>query len=249
MRILILSDTHSRIRDVFSSWSLEDRENALSCDLLIHGGDLTSYGHLSELESELSWINNNFHMDKVIISGNHDFYLDTNWSAHTPQGKRRFSSNGLGSSQDIDVLMLKHNMIYLNDSSYVKNGVRIWGSPVTPWFHDWAFNRQRGYDIQKHWDMIPNDTDILVTHGPPRGILDLLTPSRYRDLSESPNVGCDHLLSKVVEIKPKVHIFGHIHEGRGMIEKSGTVFINASCLDVNYEPINNPIIFTYESII
>jgi len=92
--------------------------------------------------------------------------------------------------------------------------------------------------------MIPNDVDILITHGPPRGILDLLSINNRRD-GELPNVGCDHLLSKIQEVKPKIHIFGHIHESRGMFESDGTFFINASSLGENYEPAGPPIIFNY----
>jgi len=244
MKILVLSDTHSRIKDIFNSWSVEDKKKSMECDFLIHSGDISSHGTRDQLENELSWMNDNFKMDKIVIGGNHDFYLDTNWKPYTPVGRRRFSSKKFGTKKDINDLMNDHNISYLNDSFIIKDGIKIWGSPITPWFHDWAFNRNRGGYIDKHWNMIPNDVDILITHGPPRGILDLLSINNRRD-GELPNVGCDHLLSKIQEVKPKIHIFGHIHESRGMFESDGTFFINASSLGENYEPTGPPIIFNY----
>ena len=119
------------------------------------------------------------------------------------------------------------NITYLNDSGVTIEGIKFWGSPVTPWFHNWAFNRV-GEEITKHWDLIPADTDVLITHGPPKGILDETVHGRL-------HVGCGHLLKKVLEIKPKVHVFGHIHEARGVHEEAGIKFINASCVDLRYE--------------
>ena len=99
---------------------------------------------------------------------------------------------------------------------------------------DWAFNRQKGAEINKHWKLIPKETDILITHGPPFGILDR-TISNY-------NAGCEMLLKKVNQIKPKLHVFGHIHEGYGMVEKDKTFFANASSVNLNYQLVNAPII-------
>ena len=98
--------------------------------------------------------------------------------------------------------------------------------------------------IKPHWDMIPLDTDIVVTHGPPYGHGDSLAMQFRRD-NES-RVGCVDLMNRLVEVKPKVSIFGHIHEGYGVTGNEHTTFINASCLNENYKPINPPIFKTIE---
>lgn len=110
--------------------------------------------------------------------------------------------------------------------------ITIWGSPITPEFHNWAFNRKRGEEINKHWQLIPNNTDILITHGPAFGILD--------KIFQNQNVGCEDLLKSVENINPKYHIFGHIHEGFGTTQNQNTTFINASSLDYNYKMRKTP---------
>lgn len=115
----------------------------------------------------------------------------------------------------------------------------MWGSPVTPWFHDWAWNRMRGEDIKKHWNLIPDETTILLTHGPPKGILDRL--SKPNNDGET-NPGCEELMEAVLRVKPLIHSFGHIHEGRGMTEKDGITFVNSSCLNEYYDPVHIPVI-------
>ena len=124
----------------------------------------------------------------------------------------------------------------MNDSGITIDGIKIWGSPIQPEFFNWAFNRKRGAEIDKHWQLIPDDTDILVTHGPPFGYLD--------ETARMERVGCVDLLKRIDEIKPKVHVFGHIHEGYGTaINDRDTLFINASVLDEHYRLVNEPICF------
>jgi len=239
MKVLVLSDTHSQMRNIWGSWSDEDKRSSLDCDLIVHAGDLTLRGSKDEVESELKSLNDIFDQEKVIISGNHDFFLDTDWKSYTSIGKKRHGNNRFGTLEEISELMDKLNINYLNDSFIEIKGLKIWGSPVTPWFNDWAFNRERGKDIIAHWNKIPEELDILITHGPPKGILDLV---KYPMIGESPNVGCGDLLYSVFSKMPKYHIFGHIHEGRGIMESNGITFINASCIDESHNPINKPII-------
>lgn len=126
-------------------------------------------------------------------------------------------------------------IIYLNDSGTTIDGIKVWGSPVTPWFFSWAFNKRRGEGIRKHWNLIPTDTDLLITHGPPYGILDAVINQR--------RTGCKDLLQKVQEVKPKVHVFGHIHESYGVQKTMGTQFINCCLLNESYELVNKPVTF------
>jgi hypothetical protein len=108
-------------------------------------------------------------------------------------------------------------------------GITFWGSPWQPWFFDWAFNLRRGPAIAANWSLIPDATDVLVTHGPPMGILDAIGTE---------HVGCLDLDKRVTQLRPKVHIFGHIHEGSGEQERDGTHYVNASICDAQYLPLN-----------
>ena len=131
--------------------------------------------------------------------------------------------------------MIPESVIYLNDSGVTIEGINIWGSPVTPWFYNWAFNRHRGEEILKHWELIPANTNVLMTHGPVLGIHDSVINGEH--------VGCRDLLEKVKEIKPAFHVCGHIHEGWGKAKKGVTSFINACILNDSYELVNKPIVF------
>jgi Icc-related predicted phosphoesterase len=132
--------------------------------------------------------------------------------------------------------MLPANIIYLENSGTVIEGLKIWGSPVTPYFMDMAFNKRRGAEIKKIWNKIPNNLDVLITHGPPKDIFDN-------------GLGCEDLSNKLKIAKPKFHIFGHIHEHNGRKEINGTTYINAALvndkgpLEVEYKLVGSPHIF------
>jgi Icc-related predicted phosphoesterase len=126
------------------------------------------------------------------------------------------------------------NITYLNDSGVEIDGVKFWGSPVQPWFYNWAFNR-KGTDICKHWDMIPNDTHVLLTHGPVKGYLDMT--------QRGEPVGCPYLLEKITQMSNlKLHVCGHIHEAYGRMDfPDGGIFVNASVLNLRYEMAHYPL--------
>ena len=115
--------------------------------------------------------------------------------------------------------------------------MKIWGSPVTPTFFNWAFNVDRGKAIEKYWNMIPVDTDILLTHGPVKGMLDRTTSNI--------NAGCEDLLKTVNKLKPKFHLFGHIHEAYGKETLKEITFVNGSLLNEYYDLVNSPWEFEY----
>jgi predicted phosphodiesterase len=215
MKIVCISDTHT----------LHGKVGPLpKGDLLIHAGDFLSSGSHTELPSFMLWIAERaqeYPLGAVLIAGNHDKCLDPD-----PRHSKGFYHLAKDSLSSIP------NVYYLEDSGCTIGGLKIWGSPVSPFFFDWAFNRQRGAEIKRHWDMIPMDTDILVTHGPP---LDML------DFAAGRSCGCEDLLHKVELVKPKLHVFGHIHYSHGRAEKDGTVFVNASMLNERYNPVNLPI--------
>lgn len=206
MRLVFISDTHSQ----------HDALRLPEGDVLLHCGDFSKRGELGDVQIFLDWFAAQPHRHKVLIAGNHDFIAEREPSL--------FRS------------MVPDNVIYLNDSGCQIEGLRTWGSPIQPWFYDWAFNRQRGADIRRHWDLIPEDTDVLLTHGPPYGILDEVARDRRP-------VGCRDLLHRVQALPSvKIHAFGHIHEGYGQRDLGGTLFVNASVLDENYRMKNAPFV-------
>lgn len=182
-------------------------------DILIHAGDFSSEGQLEEIIQFNHWLGSLPHTHKIIIAGNHDLLFEA-------QPKLAQS--------------LISNAIYLEDSGVNIEGLKIWGSPITPFFCNWAFNRQRGEEIAQHWRLIPKDIDILITHGPPAGILDLNFQGEA--------VGCEVLGKVVNQIQPRVHLFGHIHEAYGEQKSASTHFVNASIMNLAYLPVHYPIV-------
>jgi Icc-related predicted phosphoesterase len=185
-------------------------------DVILHAGDVSYKGQKQEVLDFLQWFSRLDFKHKIFIAGNHDFYFEQ---------KR---------PEEIKSL-IPENVTYLNDSGVDINGIQIWGSPITPWYFNWAFNRPRGGGVKKHWQMISPNTDILMTHGPVYGIHDMVVNGN--------RTGCKDLLETVRSIKPKVHVCGHIHEGYGEVQKENTKFINASVLNDSYELVNKPVVF------
>ena len=208
MKIVFISDTHG----------LHEQLEILEGDMIIHGGDISNRGRREEVEDFIDWFQELNFTHKIFIAGNHDLYLE------------RVSEYELEE-------IIPEDVIYLNDSGITINGINIWGSPVQPWFYDWAFNRERGEEIKKHWDLIPHNTDILITHGPPHGILDKTVSGQ--------KVGCEELRERLEIVKPKIHVFGHIHEAYGSEDISNTKYINASVLDIAYKIVNAPVEINY----
>jgi len=205
MKIIFISDTHGQ----------HDKVLLKEGDILIHCGDFTRRGSVEDVNSFANFIRVQKFKYKIVIAGNHDFSFEDH------------------RSDEVEKVFKKNGIIYLNDSGFEIEGLKFWGSPVQPEFYDWAFNRKRGEEIRKHWELIPGDTDILITHGPPFSIMDRC--------AHGERVGCEDLLEVVKKLKPKVHAFGHIHEDYGLKEIDGTYFINACNLDEGYKFKNLPI--------
>jgi len=192
-------------------------------DILVHAGDFTGRGKPWEVEEFFDWLDRQSKEFKhiVFIAGNHDMSFEYKhpWV--------------------VDILKsLPENVHYLEDSEIVIDGIKFYGSPWQPEFFNWAFNLPRGKALVEKWDMIPHDIDVLITHGPPMNILDYTARDMW-------NVGCLDLYNKVLNIKPKLHVFGHIHEGYGMKEQENIVFVNASSATLKYELTNKPIVLKY----
>lgn len=219
MNLTFLSDTHNK-------HNLIPTDYLLGGDVIIHSGDVSSRGTESEIDAFLNWYSKLPYSHKILIAGNHDFFFEA------------------ASKHIIDAKMAKYPEItYLNDSGVEIEGIKIFGSPVQPYFHGWAFNRI-GEAINEHWDKIPLDTNILITHGGPLGI-------GYNNVTlEGQDVGCPYLAIKITELSDlKIFCQGHIHEGYGSYQiDNGPLFLNASVLNRRYEMRNKPIIVDYNKL-
>ncbi len=196
-------------------------------DVLIHAGDFSSTGTLSEMEGFKKFMSSQPHPQKIVIAGNHEITLQPDfyqWSGRRfhPRLFQSGTFDPLKYAQECrDVVCLSEppTYSYLQDSSTVivppapnsastSPGIKVYGAPWQPAFGNWAFNLLPGSELKEKWDLIPDSTDVLITHGPPRTILDVTEAGDY--------TGCA-LLREVItgRVKPRLHIFGHIHEGYG----------------------------------
>lgn len=207
MRLVCISDTHSLHRRI---------SDIPDGDVLIHAGDCLGAGTIENVHDLNDWLGTLPHRHKIVIAGNHDWAFQ-----ETP---------------DLAVEALT-NATYLEDSGVIIEGVRFWGSPWTPTFMDWAFMLDRGQPLYQKWQEIPDNTDVLITHGPPKGIGDEANLG-----FKSQNVGCVDLLHRLDRLNLKAHIFGHIHECYGEHRHGDTVLINASTCTPRYAPTNPPIV-------
>jgi Icc-related predicted phosphoesterase len=206
-RIICISDTHG----------VHENLRLPPCDLLIHAGDLTRRGTLRELARASRWLHSQPAERVVLIAGNHDRCLE-----RSPVRSREILSQ-------LD--------IYLEDEAFEWQGLKIYGSPWQPKFFNWAFNLPRGEPLREKWQMIPEDTDILVTHTPPYGVLD---KTRFGQ-----HVGCEELARRVAELDLKLHVFGHIHEDYGVRMRGSLMSLNASTCNLRYDPVQPPVELEY----
>jgi len=187
--------------------TLHERVEVPDGDVLIHAGDFCGRGDTFEAFTFAQWFLGQPHRHKVVVAGNHDVCLEKDSSL----GRKLFGG------------------AYLFESGVEIEGLKFWGAPWQPEFYDWAFNLPRGPRLREKWAKIPVGVDVLITHGPPHGVLD-----RVGDRL----TGCEELKKALVRVKPKLHIFGHIHEGYG--REGGSV--NASICTAAYRPTNSPIV-------
>ena len=209
MRIVCISDLHGH------------KITPPDGDLLIIAGDLTSVGRPTQVEDMGLWLAE--HADRyvhgvVYVAGNHDWLYETN------------------RNRAVALMNPKKNekIRYLQQQSCVIEGIKFYGFPCTPSFCNWAFNKDQ-WDMEVICSKIPTDTDVVISHGPPYGIMDLVPRGEL--------VGCNSLrLALFDRVMPKLHVFGHIHCGHGMQDIEGIKFVNASICTEAYEPINEPIV-------
>jgi Icc-related predicted phosphoesterase len=205
MKIVAISDTHNQLHKI----TVPDG------DVLIHAGDFGAAGNMEEWKRFLHDFSKLPHKHKLATFGNHDV-RNSSW-----------------------LPMIKAEALYLGihilvDEAIKIKGVKFYMSPWVPQYGMWFWMRHRGEHIGRKWDNIPDDTDVLVTHGPPHGILDM---SPYDHV----HAGCEEL-RKRVDLMPKLkaHIFGHIHDGYGIVQMGQTMFYNVAVCNERYTPDNPP---------
>lgn len=198
MRIVAVADTHM----------YHDELVVPEGDVFVHAGDMCRRGSLDELASTLAFVRALPHRHKIVVAGNHDWaFVDAKERARA----------------------LCHSAIhYLEDDGVSLDGVSFWGSPWQPTFHDWAFNLPRGAALAEKWELVPERTDVVVTHGPPAGIGDRS--------STSGRTGCEDLRARMLTLRPRLHLFGHIHEDGGLFLEEGVAFVNVTTWECERAP-------------
>jgi Icc-related predicted phosphoesterase len=212
IKIACISDTHM--------WGMPLKELP-EADILLHAGDATYRGTIEEVSLFAKEISKHLKDSRykpaykkiIFVPGNHDWLFE------------RDEALARQIMQDAGVEVLINEAVEFD-------GFKIWGSPVTPPFHNWAFNWEPNKRIHL-WEQIPEDTDIVITHGPPLYILD-----EVPEYDKIRHTGCPHLANRLRVVKPKMHLFGHIHESYGVIVKNETKYVNASIMDRRYNPNN-----------
>jgi len=202
IKFVLLSDTHGFKPDVPNG------------DFLIFAGDWSQgwgkeMNHVVEFSN---WIGNLPHSYKIVIAGNHDIIAEHK-------------------SMEVRQEFARRDIIYLQHEKREIAGIKFFGSPYTPRFAG-CFMADRGRDLANLWERIPDNTDILITHGPPFKVLD--------ETFDGEKSGCVDLWYRLWDVRPKLHVFGHIHEGYGNKTHLTTSFYNASICNEFYEPINKP---------
>ncbi len=208
MKIVALSDMHGQLPETMPA-----------ADLVLIAGDITPVSNHG-LDFQKTWLDTTFRTwlkqipaRKIIgVAGNHDFIFE-----RSPERV----------PDDLP-------WTYLQDAGTTWQGLNIWGTPWQPWFFDWAFNGDPER-LRKQWALIPQGTDILVVHGPPRGFGDGVPKGDYVE-----QCGCPYLLKRIKEIQPRLVVFGHIHEGRGTWQIGPTQLANVTLLDVKYRAVYEP---------
>jgi Icc-related predicted phosphoesterase len=209
MKITAISDTHGNHSQV------EIPEG----DIIVHCGDFAGKSNLDEVVDFCDWFTGLNFRHRILVAGNHDRYV-----------KKR--------ETEFLKIAADRNIIYLENRSVRIQNYNFYGSPYSKKFAPGsAFLYTDEPEARKLWNLIPKETDILITHGPPLGYGDYST-------EEKKHAGCPFLLEKVKEIKPLLHIFGHIHTGFGIEIDGDTLFANASLADETWNIVNKPLVIS-----
>lgn len=245
MKIIHISDTHGG--------KGHTKLEIPKCDVLIHSGDIGGRTNSFELVDFLAWFEKQPAKNKIWVAGNHDIILDKDWVQRMGSVSDAVMNEVLKRNYESAQELLKaYNVTYLYNQEHIIDNVKFWGSPYSPSFHRayWAFNADRGKEIQKIWAKIPSDVNVLITHTPCYQILDRVEEKYRKFEGEDLNVGCKDLLDVIQKRlhSLKLHCFGHIHDNYGVTLKSVSntrrvLFSNGAVLTNDYtQLITKPLI-------
>lgn len=222
MRIVAISDTHTKHEGL----------TIPECDILVHAGDFSWQGKFFEVRDFIYWFKDQPAKHKILIAGNHELTMDKTHSAHNPHVKEMVTRMG--------------DVIYLENSEVVIEGIKFWGTPWTPWFHNWAFNGYSDADAPFHrggvslldvYKEMPEDVNVIISHGPVYGMRDMTLGGDDRTGS----VDMRKITAGLNDLR--LYISGHIHEARGMeIADGGVHYCNVCTLDRDYETVRVPVV-------
>ena len=217
IRLVLTSDTHHK------HWDVKVPDG----DILVYAGDMSRCGTLDDIDNFNYWLSTLPHAEKIVICGNHDWLFQ---------------------KQPSLAEKVMTNCTYLQDEGVEYRGIRFWGSPWQPEFCNWAFNLHRNTGaLARYWSFIPEDTNVLITHGPPFMHLDKVL--RVHPGQTGNHQGCEELVDRLKIVKPDIHVFGHLHESYGWHFGTGddfTLYANVSACDINYQPNNPPVVVDME---
>ena len=204
MRLVVVSDTHGQ-------------HEALGClegDVLIHCGDFCDGFRRDprDVEAVDSWFAKQRFDLVLCVGGNHDFSAED-----------RVGNGG----------PVFEHAVWLQDQVHIHREIKFYGSPWLPHLEGWAFYLT-SEALREKWSMIPGDTNVLITHTPPFGILDQPRSQQH--------CGCPHLLERVEAVKPRFHVFGHNHASAGVQDRGATTFVNASIVDSSFNVARSAVI-------
>ncbi len=220
--------------------------------IFVHAGDSTKYGTTPEVSDFASWLKTLPHKYRLVIAGNHERETDPVWVANERTRIANALTFKLEKDADPEEVKAWRDQVkrerkrlrklhvvdirailgapgvatYLDQESAEIRGIKFYGSPYTPKFYAWGYQYERGPEAHAHWASVPEDTHVLISHGPPRGILDA-AHDHVNGAGMIP-VGCAALLKRVLDVKPQLHVFGHIHDHFGAARNEHTTFVNAS---------------------
>ncbi len=217
VRFVCISDTHSML----------DAVDIPPGDVLVHAGDLSKIGEIDDLEHEYAILDRLPHEHIIVTPGNHDYGFQIE-----PQLAQRFAE------------AFPRVRTLIGEPTTVA-GVNLWADPWTPWFQDWAYNFPRGEggdaEAARHYAEIPDDTQLLITHGPPHGTLDRLP--------DTDHIGSIPLRDRVGTLPQlRAHVFGHIHNAHGIYRDidRDLLYVNAAICDLRYRPTQTPIVLDWD---
>jgi Icc-related predicted phosphoesterase len=204
MKIVAISDVHGK----WNKLSIPD------CDILISAGDFSFKGEPHMVRDFHKWLSKQDAGHIISVMGNHELWVESNFNL----------AKQMVHEIDPTIHFLEEGLVEIE-------GIKIYGSAIQPTFFNWAYNRNRGQEIAAHWARIPDDTNILITHGPMYGILDMCP--------DGSQVGCQDLFARHLQLENlKLHICGHIHYSAGEKYFNGVKYINAAICDEQYMPTN-----------